>query len=388
MHILSAAKMQGTNSAQYAWASLRRFHNVGYTSGRISDIHKISKRDKRNAGKQADQIRFFLMQAKEYFDASKSVTLVTRPVLLYYCAMCLATSEVLFKQSGDISLDRARDRHRHHGLEFVNKHPKRTVDKITESAAGLRAKPALRPKAGAPASKERYGTFELWQESAREAPLPADIEQRQGLASTTSYGAILTSADSRLGFLPVAGLTLLEIVAHIPGMARLLSQMGVEPRIIRAHTHLLVTEGQTQTRVTIHPGEEALIDEFLDNVLVNPNDVDGVTYNEFPSGGQIIATTTADRSVLRLIFPPCTCEEYPHICFWPTRQSLNEFGFLYVALYIVGNYARYYPDFWIHDVERCTELGLMVEELLSVAERRLALLTLSELTQTLFVPAA
>jgi hypothetical protein len=75
------------------------------------------------------------------------------------------------------------------------------------------------------------------------------------------------------------------------------------------------------------------------------------------------------------------------VYFWPTSQNLNEFGFIYVALFIVGNYERYYPDFWIHDVEENTELGLVIEELLNVAERRMALLTLSELSQVYFVPA-
>jgi hypothetical protein len=86
-------------------------------------------------------------------------------------------------------------------------------------------------------------------------------------------------------------------------------------------------------------------------------------------------------------FPPCACGEHPDVYFWPTSQNLNEFGFIYVALFIVGNYERYYPDFWIHDVEENTELGLVIEELLNVAERRMALLTLSELSQVYFVPA-
>ena len=344
-------------------------------------MHKLPSKQAKNAEKQADQIRFFLIQAKEYFDASRTVTLVTRPVLLYYSAMCLATSEILFKQSGDSSLDRARDSHRHHGLVFINERSKRTVDKITQSAAGLRAKPAIR------ANRERYGTFELWHQTAREAPMVADITSQLQGSNTLGYGAIALSQDSRLGYLPEGGVALLDILKYIPGMARLLSQMGVLPRIVRTHVNQKNIGTASTTSIVIHPGDKNLIDEFLHNIIVNPNDIGNIHYNEFASGGMVITTALSGQSHPRMNYPPCACEAHPEVNFWPTSQYLNEFGFLYVALYIVGNYARYYPDFWIHDVEENTELGLVIEELLNVAERRLALLTLSELSQVYFVPA-
>jgi hypothetical protein len=61
-------------------------------------------------------------------------------------------------------------------------------------------------------------------------------------------------------------------------------------------------------------------------------------------------------------------------------QPLNEFGFIYVALFIAGNYARYYPDRWVSDVENSTPLALAIEELLAVAETRMPWLILSELS--------
>jgi hypothetical protein len=81
------------------------------------------------------------------------------------------------------------------------------------------------------------------------------------------------------------------------------------------------------------------------------------------------------------------CEKYNNTVFYPDHSCLNEFGFIYVALFIAGNYARYYPDFWIHDVEENTQLGMAIEEFLGVVERRVGLLTLSELSQTYYVPA-
>jgi hypothetical protein len=92
MVIVKATKLDERDIVAYAWFSLRRFHNIRYTAGLISTIHKVPLKFKRDVDKQAEQIRFFLLQAKEYFDAAREVTLVTKPVLLYYSLMCLATA--------------------------------------------------------------------------------------------------------------------------------------------------------------------------------------------------------------------------------------------------------------------------------------------------------
>jgi hypothetical protein len=71
--------------------------------------------------------------------------------------------------------------------------------------------------------------------------------------------------------------------------------------------------------------------------------------------------------------------------FWPEAVPLNEFGYLYVALFIAGNYARYYPDRWVLDVENSTPLALATEELIRVADSRLPWLALSELERKYYV---
>jgi hypothetical protein len=113
-----------------------------------------------------------------------------------------------------------------------------------------------------------------------------------------------------------------------------------------------------------------------------------VDLREGPSGG--ILTWTVNRTVGELVisFPPGSMWKMDEARLWPTPEPLNEFGYLYVALYIAGNYARYYPDRWIADVEASTPLGLAIEQLMSTATERMALLTLSELMQTYYIPGA
>ena len=105
-------------SPEASWASLQRFQNTAYVAERIAALHDLKPSQMQNAKKQARQLRYCLMQAKEYYRASTAVSLATRPILLYYSIMSLALAEILLKSTGDSSLDRAREQHRHHGLTF------------------------------------------------------------------------------------------------------------------------------------------------------------------------------------------------------------------------------------------------------------------------------
>ena len=66
-------------------------------------------------------------------------------------------------------------------------------------------------------------------------------------------------------------------------------------------------------------------------------------------------------------------------------DSLNEFGILYVGIYILGNYVRYFPDEWMSDVETASPLSLAARTFSEVVEERMALLTLSELSRSYFI---
>ena len=67
--------------------------------------------------------------------------------------MSLALAEILFKQSGNSSLDKARAENRHHGLSMTTGGIARGAD-LADSAANLRAIPME-------VEGKRKGTFEL-----------------------------------------------------------------------------------------------------------------------------------------------------------------------------------------------------------------------------------
>ena len=164
MIIKKASLIPSDNLSKTCWARIRRFHNVSFVVECIRELHSIPKKQEANARKQAEQIRYCLIQAKEYFDASLAVTLATKPVLLYYSTMSLALAEILLKQDGMSSLDKARGEHAHHGLELrIDPSNKEHDHSLRSTAGSLRAVPPS-------CNGKRFGTFELWHRSSRELP--------------------------------------------------------------------------------------------------------------------------------------------------------------------------------------------------------------------------
>src|ERR1700733_14387293 len=98
MIINQARSVKTSEPAAYAWAALRKFQNVEIVANALMTTHKTDAKWRENVRKQARQLRYCLIQAREYFTAAKSVSLATRPNLLYYGLMSFALCEILFKQ--------------------------------------------------------------------------------------------------------------------------------------------------------------------------------------------------------------------------------------------------------------------------------------------------
>jgi hypothetical protein len=234
----------------------------------------------------------------------------------------------------------------------------------------------------------RTGTFHLWHNSCREMPLVGVHTDNLPTGQTSGCQVLLNSSDQPLARVPLAGLTLLECLLALPGMMDHLALQGIASETLRASVTRIAEYRMQPARVvitvTVHPSP--LAKEFFSNVLLDANGVDQVEFIELNSGGLLsIGTDPVWGGFRGFNIPhgsPWTQEE---VRCWTASRPLNEFGYLYVALFIVGNYARYYPDKWLQDVETCSPLALAIEELISVAERRMAWLALSELSRICFV---
>jgi hypothetical protein len=203
---------------------------------------------------------------------------------------------------------------------------------------------------------------------------------------TTPCQVLLGAVDGQMPPLPEQGISLLDCMEYLPTMSSFLSDYNVLSRSIRATiSQRTFTSDYSELSISIHPGQQQLLDEVYENIIVRPSDCEWVEITEWSSGLNIKAKNSFGTRVdIRL--PHGINVSKSDVRVFPLNVSLNEFGLLYVALYIVGNYARYFLDRWLADVDRSTPLALGVEELISQAERRMPLLALSEFTRNFLIP--
>lgn len=367
---------------RFAWSALSTFHNVSFGREAITAAHGLDKLESKNAKKQAEQLRFCLLQAKEYFRAARAVTSAARPTLLYYGVMSLALAQMLFAGDGESSLDFARGQHAHHGLDFRLESSPSSVTSLASSAAMIRAAPLIK------ANGDRFGTFELWHRVSRECPMAGKLTVRHDSgAGTEQVVAMAVARDERMESLEPRGVTLLECFKYVPGMRDYMMTRGVSTGLGRGVISLDRNAAQNTacSQIIFHPGDEKLQNEVYERFSYEPRSVEELEIVTLPGGCIVKQTWNDDYKHGGGIFPNSFQERSNEIFFCSNNQALNEFGMLYTGIFILGNYARYFPDYWMKDVEGSSPLALSSERFMDIVEARAPLLTASVLDQTYYL---
>lgn len=343
------------------------------------ELHQLPDKHRANARRQATQLRQCLMQAREYCDAAQAVSLATRPVLLYYAVMSLALAEILLKQSADSRLERLREFHGCHGLQLSLASSIAPSDSLEVAATSMRAKPQTAPDGSA------RGTFEVWRRSSRELPIVGWYSRdAEGGTQTSSVRALMAGADVEPDPYPASGLTLLDAMLGLPQLEEILVTYGVAPKLVRA----TCTAASTRTNpdpvlsIVVHPAPPETMTDFMNLVEFAPRGLHRVLITEFPSGVGLRFPATPDVPG-RL--PWAISTNVDNTWFSARQDSLNEFGLIYVALHIAGNFARYYPDKWLGHIEDSSPLALVIDRLTEVAFDRVPLLVAGELARRCFI---
>lgn len=380
--IISRARTASAKEIEsLGWNGIRRFKNVDFTSKYLCELHQLPINQRQNTKKQADNIRQCIIQAEDYFIAAKHVGLATKPLLYYYGVMSLALAEVLLKQDGNSSLQRAREKNSYHGLIFKFDQQDFSDDKLEIAAGALKAVPLIMQNG------ERSGTFDLWHRSSREGPIIGKVTTiLQNGGQTVSDEIIALPKDARPELIKNSGISLLECFRYVSRLRSPLAAMGIKSGLVRGIQTL--NRDNPNKRITIitaiHPGENDIINTALEKFRFPASVVPELIIKEMPSGIIYTSHHSSEYSGDFGSMPSCFQEDVGEILFCSDNESLNEFGVIYAACFMLGNLARYYPDFWVKDVERSSDLALIVEILLEVVAERAPLLTNAELTRTAF----
>jgi hypothetical protein len=382
MIISNSRKVRTADPSAFAWAGLRKNQNVDLMADELMKMHHVEPKWRDNVKKQAQQLRYCIIQAREYFTAAQAVSLATKPNLLYYGTMSLALAEILFKQSGDSSLDKARSEHRHHGLSMTAGGIPRGANLAT-SAAHLRAQPMV-------VEGKRKGTFELWHRTCREHPLCGDLQTfQEGGGSISNYQTILDAINKSYPPIPDNGITLGECISALPLMYEYAHNAGLPSHFTRGKSGAELWPGpnwRSTIQIVIHPSP--LNAALIESIRVDPNLVSRIEIIEINTALHITMQSDWVNGGVSMPLPPASTINTEEWRMWTNTPSLNEFGYFYAALFLAGNYARYYPDRWLLDVERSSPLALAIEELCTISEWRVPWLALCELGRTLLVNEA
>jgi hypothetical protein len=214
-------------------------------------------------------------------------------------------------------------------------------------------------------------------------------EQLGGGKIVTGYRALMFGADLEPRSLPNHGITLLDCLKRIPRMRDALATCGEQTEVVRATVTATLSQSKKQLlKVIVHPGIPEMVERCLSQFIISREaTINQIAILEFPVGVSVEWETNGLQTQVAEV-PYGIAEDSDSTYLSCRREFLNEFGLLYVALHIVGNLARYFPDKWIAHVESTTHLAIAIEQLLQVATERMPILCLSELTQTLHVAEA
>lgn len=376
--ITRARRIHASDPAAWAWSALRKFQNVELVSKKIATLHNVDPKWMKNVRKQARQIRHCMIQAREYFAAAQAVSLATKPNLLYYGTMSLALAEILMKQSGESSLDRARAEHRHHGLLMTAGDFPPDAD-LQTSAGMLRAAPMI-------VEGRRKGTFQLWHRTSREHPLAGQVETNLVTGGKTStFEVVLGAINEDFPPIPDQGVTLADALAALPLMVEHVLETGLKPHFVRGRCSRDDWHGdqpRSNVHVTFHPSPQNAA--LFEGLRLHPSAVNRIEASEIGLGLHLVLQNDSVERV-GIPLPPAAMVSANEWRMWTNAPRLNEFGYLYVALFIAGNYARYYPDRWLADVEGSTPLAIAIEQLCTLADWRAPWLSLCEFEGILFV---
>lgn len=243
------------------------------------ELQSVPQKHARNVRKQAEQIRYCLIQAAEYFAAAETVSLATKPLLLYYGTMSLALAEILFKQDGGSSLDIARGQNAHHGLTLRVERRPNLLKNLSESALALGARPLIRE------GNSRFGTFELWHRSSRETPCCGLVKNLLDNGGTNEgTNVLMVAADERLPAIPDEGLSLLDCFRALPGMIGSLAHCGVSTELVRVRLRVHNQgDNSSSFQILIQPTAQELLERFLPLVKFKEYTMEQVLVRDLPN---------------------------------------------------------------------------------------------------------
>lgn len=351
------------------WSRLLEFTNSEFVKKFIHDRkdYECLKGQKNNINKQVKQIRFSLLQAKEYFDAAKNSSLMTCPNHIYYGSVALSTACMLLRGDGRKSLDYLRrDKgNAKHGLHLI----------VDESSLLEKSKIEIC----------KVGHFVNWYE---------ELEKKRSTHATVSkfggFGRLINMQEIGCyeidDFSKIDGMqfTLLDLMKKLPDLFHILNRVGIEQQFVRGE--LVVDDlSNGDFKFLIHEVPKNI---SLDDIFNNFKCDSGVM---FCYEMDYISKTGLIRTRLNKSWEFSACvsrESLDHESFFlldldkannGDSVCIPEVAELFLVSYGLSMLSRYYPDIWVDFLESNSQRVVLVKKVVELLMAKFPNLILNEI---------
>lgn len=372
----TVTKINESRSREIVWRRLGQFHDIDRSTDRLMRQRpEIPPKQRSNIRKQIQQLSFSLTQAKEFFISADSSGPTTRALQAYYGLTALANVTILWEGTGDDSFERRDGRYNSHGLEL------KLGNSVLDFAADHKHSPG----------GSLSGLFGLWHKYATHVPHYAEsVRHHAGETSTSTLQPI--SSVTRLSEVafPVARITLIDCLRHIPSLQQSLISYGFEQALARGRISTFDNFDVDGNRIkgnrkyTIQPCRDEVRAGVMEKFTFPAQSYEDISI-VYPPNGLILTIDTLRNLELSLSAPEAFSWSKDDVYFVGSGDYLNEFGYFYIGLYIAGMITRYHPTHWIRELQTNSIATALVDELVDAALTRVPTLVLSALERSIFL---
>ncbi|TIW28825.1 MAG: hypothetical protein E5V63_03735 [Mesorhizobium sp.] len=336
----------------------------------------IADRQRPNVKKQMEQLAYCLRQAYEFSQSSRSSGLSTKALQAYYSITALANAEVLWLGDGRDSIDARPAKYHRHGLSLVQ------ADSLEASAAAL----------DLDNDASLTGLFGLWRGRARHCPhyVNRDLET-SGKLGQSRYDISSSVMELSKIEMPQRPISLTECFQHIPGLFNSLHSARIKPKIARGTIRDRLTFDQTgkavsaRSRSTIHPCSDEILQPILKKFVFSSRLFESISIVDVQAGFVFTSDLTPELFDAPSGAPEIIPDTVDNLYFMGDGDFLNEVGYFYVGLYILGMLSRYYPHTWMKEINRSSLLTILCDEFIDLSLVRAPLMTLGVLDSRVFI---
>ena len=366
-----------------AWRHLLEYANHELAVEAIIKKHGEPKKNSlANYNKQAKQIRASILQAKEYFDAAESSSLITSPNHLYYGMISLGSAIMLLLGTGDKALDKLRQdkKNNNHGLDFTTSVNAASCQKgfniLTKSFTAVR----------------NNGFFLQWYST-----LPQVIPSYGEVISQNAQGGkwgridrVKVGEDHNLSSEKIVGYktSILETLKYLPDLNSSLRNYEVTVPSSRMDfkVNKFNDSPQNSFEWRIHgAGSKEELELILDHFSV-PEDKNDKLIRNVSSDGSSCIVKLMHEEEFHFSYPSYRETINNEKIIYATSQlNRHEIVDAYLSAYGLSMLSRYFPDIWVGCLESHCKAAKLIERLLFILIQKAPVMTLALMRSDDFV---